>query len=61
MAFSVMSASSVQAQALPDNANMKILAARSFALLMNKDHFNNILKNAGAPLSPEEVMDQYNA
>jgi hypothetical protein len=61
LAIGVMSSSAVQAQALPDNANMKILAARSFALLMNKDHFNNILKSAGAPLSPEEVMDQYNA
>jgi hypothetical protein len=44
------------AQLLDDKANLKILQARSQLLLVNKDYFEEKIKQGGAPASPKDAQ-----
>ncbi|MBS1190137.1 MAG: hypothetical protein H6R10_1929 [Rhodocyclaceae bacterium] len=47
------------AAALDDNANMRILAARSRIMRLNNDYFMEQLKQKGAPTNEEEALEMY--
>ena len=54
-----MSPAPGQAQLLDDKTNLKILNSRSQMLRMNNDYFNDLLRQRGAPTTPEQALELY--
>ena len=53
----VLGVSQAHAQ-LDDSANLRILSARSQAMTINADYFNNLLAQAGFSTSKEDLADE---
>lgn len=53
----VLSVNQAHAQ-LDDSANLRILSARSQAMTINADYFNNLVAQAGVSMSKEDLADE---